>query len=138
MLRIAPFTEALRRFEFEKFMDPEGEGAYYTFQDGLGNDYVVHFLPLLDRPGCFELEYLTQEFDYQAMTAGFIPFSISNTVFGDILSDFAEHPGFSEIVIRPTDKRRSALYLRTIRARFRPPGWRINVDAKGDITLCRR
>ena len=133
MPRIAPFREALRKFGFEKVFDPVGGGAYYTFQDGMGNDYTAHFLPILGRPGFFELEYLTQEYDYQAMTAGFIPFSISNMVFGDILADFASQPRFTEVVIRPTDDRRKSLYLRTLRGRFHAPEWRVEVDPYGDI-----
>lgn len=129
--------EALRGFGYERVADTSPGDYKYRFADGLGNRYTVHVLPVEGRPGCYELEYLTQELDYTEMTAGFIPFSISNTVFGDILEDFAGDPGFDEVVIRPTDDRRMRLYLRTLRQRFAAPEWRVEVDGAGDITVRR-
>ncbi len=137
MRNVALYEEALRRFSFERTEDKSADAYTYKFFDGQGNEYIVHFLPINGRPGCYDLEYLTQHMDYMAMTAGFIPFSISNMVFGDILSDFADDPGFREVVVSPVDERRGALYMRTIRSRFPGPEWVITENEVGDITLAR-
>jgi len=132
------FREALGKFEFDRTEDRIADAFQYRFTDGRGNDYWVHFLPVAGSPGCYELEYLTQDYDYNAMTAGFIPFTISNMVFGEILSHFAADPGFEEVVVRPTDDRRKSLYLRTLRQRFRRPDWSVTEDEDGDIHVSNR
>jgi hypothetical protein len=132
---IVSFNEELKSFTLHKTKDPTISAYRYEFSDGLGNDYYVHILPINNEHGHYELEYLTQDMSYTSMTGGFIPFSISNTIFGDILSDFAKDPGFEEIHISPVDKRRAALYLRTMSSRFTYPEWQIIVDSSGDIVL---
>jgi hypothetical protein len=138
MVRIMRTSESLDKFNFDKTLDGKtGNACEYKFMDGRGNEYFVHLLPLPNRPGCFELEYLTQDFDYNSMTAAFIPFTISNMIFGEILSDFAREPGFREVVVRPTDHRRKLLYMRTLRQWFNQPVWSVTEDEEGDIHLIR-
>jgi hypothetical protein len=137
MVRIMPFREAMDKFDFDKTKDRIANAYEYRFMDGRGNEYFVHFLPSTDNPGCYELEYLTQDFDYNAMTAGFIPFTISNMVFGEILHDFYKDSGFREVVVRPTDYRRKLLYMRTLRRWFPQPAWSVTEDREGDIHVSR-
>jgi len=107
----------------------------YAFSDPSGNEYTVYFLESWGRPGHYEVEYLTQARDYREMTGGNIPFTVSNTVFGDILSDFSATTGFEQVRVAPLDERRMSLYMRTLSQRFPPPAWRVGVAPDGDITV---
>lgn len=122
----------------------------YHFTDSENNQYRVYFSPLSDRQVSnlklsrkvtYELEFLSEENDYLAMTGANKAFSVSNFIFGDILKDFVErHPSCERIIISSLDYKRKNLYLRSLRRTLEVIDFEIEYEdfpEENDLVLCR-
>lgn len=97
------------------------KGDNYTFFDSKGNKYTVYFLGPYEAEeemgfsGHFwELEFLTQDKDYNKLTAAFEPFKITHLIFGPILQDFLNRKNPEAVVINALNNRRYNLYSRVL------------------------
>ena len=142
MKRLKLFEE-FAKYKFTK------KSKTYQFDDLHGNDYKVVFTGPYDyidsdiKSGItYDLDFFTQEQDYKKLTNAGTPFSISNFIFIDILTDFINSNKVDTISIFPSEPEEDVkrfnkkifskynLYLRTLNRGFKLPGWKIITSEK--------